>query len=81
MQKLLLVSSAAYLYSKMNNQKHQDLEGDETARQGICVMKPEENETAKGVVRFEQKNLFSKTHIQAEFSGLTPGQKHAFHIH
>jgi len=36
---------------------------------------------AKGVVYFEQTSLMAKTTIKADFTGLTPGNKHGFHIH
>ena len=42
----------------------------------ICVLK---SNTINGVVKLTEKN--SKTLIEGEISGLTPNQKHGFHIH
>ena len=44
-------------------------------------MDSQPNETGRGVVKFEQTNPFSRTKISATFTGLTPGNKHGFHIH
>ena len=30
---------------------------------------------------FEQTSVFANTKITGNFTGLTPGQKHGFHIH
>lgn len=33
------------------------------------------------MVMFEQTSMMAKTTIKADFTGLTPGNKHGFHIH
>lgn len=50
-------------------------------RKAICVLNSEPNQTAKGVVRFTQKDFESKTNITGEFTGLKQNAKHGFHIH
>ena len=44
----------------------------------VAVIHPTKNNTASGVVTFEQKG--SELHVTATIAGLTPG-KHGFHIH
>lgn len=53
---------------------------DDEPRRAICIMDPQPNEVARGVVQFEQASYFDKTKIVGEFTGLTPGL-HGFHIH
>ena len=33
------------------------------------------------MVHFEQKGVFARTLVSADFTGLSPGQLHGFHIH
>ena len=54
--------------------------GSDSTRKAICILDPQPNQTAFGVVRFEQEHFYSKTKISGEFKGLTEG-KHGFHIH
>ena len=54
--------------------------GSDSTRKAICILDPQPNQTASGVVRFEQEHFYSKTKISGEFKGLTQG-KHGFHIH
>lgn len=50
-------------------------------RRAICILESQPNEVAKGVVYFEQTSTFAPTKITGDFTGLTPGNKHGFHIH
>ena len=50
-------------------------------RRAICILDSQPNEVAKGVVLFEQATAFARTHIVGNFTGLTPGNRHGFHIH
>ena len=52
----------------------------EEGRKAICVLDPQPNQTAYGVVKFDQPNFYSKCKITGDFKGLTPGL-HGFHIH
>ena len=52
----------------------------EETRRAICILDPQPNQIASGVVRFEQPHFYSKCRITGQFKGLTPG-KHGFHIH
>ena len=54
--------------------------GDEATRRAICILDPQPNQTAWGVVKFEQEHFYSKTKIDGTFKGLSEG-KHGFHIH
>ena len=54
--------------------------GDEATRKAICVLDPQPNQTASGVVHFEQEYFYSKCKISGDFKGVAPGL-HGFHIH
>ena len=54
--------------------------GSEDVRRAICVLDPQPNQTASGVVHFEQPHFYSKCKINGQFKGLAEG-KHGFHIH
>lgn len=45
----------------------------------ICVIRPTEGNTAKGIVRFSQEGKVVK--VVADIEGLNAGAKHGFHIH
>ena len=47
--------------------------------QAVAVVHPTANQHCHGVVRFTQESESLK--VVADLEGLTPGQKHAFHIH
>ena len=68
-----------YLREKQYNRDQSECEEEHT-RRAICVLDPQPNQTAFGVVRFVQSNFYSKCQISAEFKGLSPGL-HGFHIH
>ena len=57
------------------------IESTDTTRKAICVLNPESEMNAKGVVHFEQENEFAKTHITGAFVNLLPNHMHGFHIH
>ena len=63
------------LYSSCNNAKPS------IERRAICILNSEPNQTAKGVVKFRQKDFESKTYVEGEFSGLKVNAKHGLHIH
>ena len=70
-------------YLKNKNEKIATEEcnsGAEDVRRAICVLDPQPNQTASGVVHFEQPHFYSKTKISGTFKGLSQG-KHGFHIH
>jgi len=50
-----------------------------TPKLAIAVLHPTAGQNAKGVVRFMESEDGVK--VTADLEGLTPGQKHAFHIH
>ena len=41
-------------------------------RRAICILDSQPNEVGKGVVLFEQKSAFARTHITGSFTGLAP---------
>jgi Cu-Zn family superoxide dismutase len=45
----------------------------------ICVLRSTKGNTVTGIVRFSQEG--EKVKIVADIEGLSPGQKHGFHIH
>jgi superoxide dismutase, Cu-Zn family len=57
------------------------LRGAQTApgSQAVAVLRPTAGQQCHGVVRFTQEGESVK--VVADLEGLTPGQKHAFHIH
>src|SRR5579883_300502 len=50
-----------------------------TIRQAVAVLHPTAGQQCHGVVRFTQDGDSIK--VVADLQGLTPGEKHAFHIH
>ena len=73
----------------LNKQKKSNLYNDQAAecedpeaetRRAICILDPQPNQTAWGVVKFTQPHFYSKCHINGQFKGLTPGL-HGFHVH
>ena len=53
---------------------------EESLKQAVAVVHPTTNTTCQGVVHFTQEGEDS-VKVVADLEGLTPGQKHAFHIH
>lgn len=49
------------------------------SQQAIAVLSPAAGQHCRGIVRFVQAG--DSVTVTAELEGLTPGQKHAFHIH
>jgi Cu/Zn superoxide dismutase len=72
---------ASTAYFATLNKLSADMESPVEPRRAICILESQPNEVAKGVVMFEQTSMFAKTTIKADFTGLTPGNKHGFHIH
>jgi Cu-Zn family superoxide dismutase len=50
-------------------------------RSAICILNPDGQSTAKGVVLFKQSSFDAPTAIEGSFSGLKKNAKHGFHIH
>jgi Cu-Zn family superoxide dismutase len=50
-----------------------------TVQQAVAVLQPTAGQHCHGVVRFTQEGDSVK--VVADLEGLSPGQKHAFHIH
>jgi Cu-Zn family superoxide dismutase len=71
---LILTASALWLSADVNY-------GAETAapKQAVAVLHPTSGNQCRGLVRFTQDGNSVK--VVADLEGLTPGQKHAFHIH
>ena len=74
------VASYLYKHSGKNHSVPDCASGADEVRRAICVLDPQPNQTASGVVHFEQPHFYSKTKISGTFKGLTEG-KHGFHIH
>lgn len=75
---VIAVSALAAVFSC--RMRHQAPPGPlSSLRLGVAVLSPTANHVARGIVQFEQ--LGSAVHVIADVEGLTPGQKHAMHIH
>ncbi|HYE31648.1 MAG TPA: superoxide dismutase family protein [Methylomirabilota bacterium] len=48
-------------------------------KEAVATLKPTEGNKTEGTIRFTQDG--DKVKVVAHVTGLTPGQKHAFHIH
>ena len=46
---------------KQNTDINESNSADEATRRAICILDPQPNQTASGVVRFEQEHFYSKT--------------------
>jgi Cu-Zn family superoxide dismutase len=47
----------------------------------ICLLNPDGNSQAKGIVMFKQTSFEAPTTIEGKFTGLKKNAKHGFHIH
>lgn len=74
----LLVGKYHLSHQNISNEMKEEAS---TPREAICIMNPEANQVARGIVHFVQASILAKTQINAEFTGLTPNNKHGFHIH
>jgi Cu-Zn family superoxide dismutase len=81
--KNLLIGSGLFLAaSKYFTQKSScDETKEKLENAAICILKPDGNNTAKGLVLFKQASFDSATEIEAKISGLKQNAKHGFHIH
>jgi Cu-Zn family superoxide dismutase len=77
MKKLFTVLSAASLWYCPTI--HLLAADSPAAQQAVAVLHPTADQHCHGVVRFTQEGESVK--VVAELEGLTPGHKHAFHIH
>ena len=50
-------------------------------RKAICILDPQPNQTAKGIVEFEQEAYSARSTIKGRFSNLNPSSEHGIHIH
>lgn len=66
---MLLLSSCSYQQSSLSP----------VIKNATCVIQPTSNYKANGIVTFEQKGKLVE--ISVDLRGLTPYQKHGFHIH
>jgi len=78
-----MLTGASYFQQKnlMTPSKVGMSDNSDSARRAICILDSQPNEVAKGVVRFEQAGMFSRTRINGEFTGLASNHQHGFHIH
>jgi len=71
-----------FYYNKNKNHSYSNCnQAKSIERRAICILNSEPNQTAKGLVKFWQKDFESKTTIEGEFTGLKHNAKHGFHIH
>merc|ERR1712166_278396 len=81
----LRISSALFgaglMYKQSQKNTSAGLDNESNPRRAICIMESQPNQVGKGLVHFEQVSAFEKTSIIGNFTGLTPGNKHGFHIH
>jgi superoxide dismutase, Cu-Zn family len=52
-----------------------------SARKAICILNPDGDSKAKGIVEIGQIQANKPVHIRGTFSGLSSNGKHGFHIH
>ncbi|HWH68180.1 MAG TPA: superoxide dismutase family protein [Candidatus Sulfotelmatobacter sp.] len=76
MKNLIIIFAASTLWLSATT-----FYGTETAapKQAVAVLHPTAGQHCQGLVRFTQEG--SSLKVVADLEGLTPGQKHAFHIH
>ena len=77
----LFFGAIGYYYTLKSTPKFANSDNQEETRRAICILESQPNEVAKGVVYFEQPCAQAPTKITGDFTGLTPGNKHGFHIH
>jgi Cu-Zn family superoxide dismutase len=80
MKNFALISGVSYLFYKSFNIKTK-CSTDEAERGAICILNPDHNSGAKGIVIFKQSSIDALTSISGKFSGLKKNAKHGFHIH
>ncbi|MDO8630393.1 MAG: superoxide dismutase family protein, partial [Phycisphaerales bacterium] len=78
---LALTVSTLVSISQIHAAEHGDVHGQSWAaiKSAVAVVHPTAGNKTHGTVRFTQEGDSVK--VVATFEGLTPGQKHAFHIH
>lgn len=80
--KFLIPSSLfAYYLNKAKKFSFCEKDSQINERRAICILNPEQGQTARGVVRFVQPNFDAKTTVEAKFTGLKQNSRHGFHIH
>lgn len=83
--KFLTVTACSFLYYfnnksfSLNNYLSCDVM--KTAKKGICILQPDGSSTTKGLVMLTQISSNKPVQIHGNFSNLSPGKKHGFHIH
>jgi Cu-Zn family superoxide dismutase len=78
--KKLLIASGALLYGAKYLKRAADC-GDDTERAALCILNPDGDSKAKGLVLFKQSSFEAPTVVEGKFSGLKKNAKHGFHIH
>lgn len=85
--KVLLTSSSIlyFLHNKglYKSKDSLDCEDDvlKFAKKAICILNPDGDSQAKGIVEIGQIQINKPVHIKGKFSGLGLNSKHGFHIH
>jgi Cu-Zn family superoxide dismutase len=70
-----------YSESSTKNNVCNDTNMLDRAKKAICIMNPDGDSTAKGIVEMGQIQPNRPVHIKAVFTGLAVNSKHGFHIH
>ncbi len=81
MKKFLFVSALSYGFSSKVYSQAQPESNQNFQINAVCILNPEKNQTARGIVRFSQDGYDSSCVISGEFTGLKTNAKHGFHIH
>ncbi|CAI2382266.1 unnamed protein product [Moneuplotes crassus] len=78
---LALPTTAAIAGYALSQRRTGDCDKGDTTVRAICLVNPEKNQEARGIVHFEQENQYAKTHIHGKFAKLARNHAHGFHIH
>lgn len=68
-------------YQSLNSTHECNDDSMKRAKKAICIMNPDGDSTAKGLVEVTQIQSGKPVHIRAQFTGLSKNGKHGFHIH
>lgn len=79
--KSLFFGSSAFFAYKIKKQSKISCNTDFHSKAALCILHPDGNNTAKGLVLFKQNSVEEKTYIEAKVSGLKKNAKHGFHVH
>lgn len=87
MKSLLSLAGLTFFITRTNNKYNSNRQfcseksNSDTGINAICVLNPDGDSKAKGIVHFNQSSFDSPTKITGKFSNLKKNAKHGFHVH